>query len=386
MNTIDFNIDKYSKFDTKSLQIDDKFIKFKNNTLIFQNLDFSNIYEIKFYQEFVEFNLIDGDDEIKFINKNKFKNLYSKVIPTKSDGEEIIKLEKLEKVEFYSCILNNIFIDKGSNLKDLTFDGCGIKGEFSIQDNKNEIELSSTSSTFENGAYFQRSVFNNINLKTSIFKEFVSFDQCEFHNIILDYVTFEGNVFFKNTKIDTKLDLEYSIFVKEVNFLNIKNKDGEKLESKNIVNRETARIIKHSFEKIGNIIEANKFYALEMELKRKELNNLITQECNTIRTLLFKILPEFIVFWAHKISSNHSQSWTFALFWIIIVSVFGICESNIFTSLEILFKSNDKVQLIFDSFYKLLNIKETTNPILKLSMGYLVYQFIVSVRQNTRRK
>ena len=46
-----------------------------------------------------------------------------------------------------------------------------------------------------------------------------------------------------------------TFFRKEVNFL---------LMDIKIDDRETARIIKHSFEQQNNIIEANKFYALEM--------------------------------------------------------------------------------------------------------------------------
>jgi hypothetical protein len=45
-------------------------------------------------------------------------------------------------------------------------------------------------------------------------------------------------------------------------------------------NRETFRIIKHSFDKIGNNIEANKFFVLEMKKYKEELSESkeITQE------------------------------------------------------------------------------------------------------------
>ena len=89
--------------------------------------------------------------------------------------------------------------------------------------------------------------------------------------------------------------------------------DFKNLKSENIANRETARIIKNSFEKQNNIIEANKFYALEMEKEKEEL----TWKENFIDKLIFT---------AHEISSNHSQNPLRVLFWIII---FGILSATI---------------------------------------------------------
>ncbi|MEA2017253.1 MAG: hypothetical protein U9N59_02290, partial [Campylobacterota bacterium] len=176
-------------------------------------------------------------------------------------------------------------------------------------------------------------------------------------------------------------NLDNTFFKDEANFLDIKNKDNDKLESKNIANRETARIIKHSFEKQDNIIEANRFYALKMKKREEELLDELTTKCNSFKKLLFVDLPEYIVFLIHKISSNHSQSWIFPLFWIIIVTIFNIDTNaqNIFILDNIANKVNpfsimtDCTPLTF------------TELIYKITIAYLIYQLIISIRQNTRR-
>ncbi|MEA2016887.1 MAG: hypothetical protein U9N59_00445, partial [Campylobacterota bacterium] len=218
-------------------------------------------------------------------------------------------------------------------------------------------------------------------------------------------------------------NLDNTFFKDEANFLDIKNKDNDKLESKNIANRETARIIKHSFEKIGNIIEANKFYALEMEKQEKELK-------------WSDNFAEKLVFTFHKLSSNHSQDWVLTLFWIMNMTLvkvfleFEYCEEiSLYYNIPISFiviisifivglfilELDSKYKLLFDfSFTSLFiyiyasitpdttlcYISNSINPfsimttqslsfselIYKIIIAYLIYQFIISIRQNTRRK
>ena len=105
-----------------------------------------------------------------------------------------------------------------------------------------------------------------------------------------------------NSKIkNKKLDLSNTSLPSNMNFLNAE------LE---VENRETARVIKDSFEKQNNIIEANKYYALEMKAREDELERDIREGKNIFEWLVFKI---------HSLSSNHSQDWLLALFWIFIV-------------------------------------------------------------------
>jgi len=67
--------------------------------------------------------------------------------------------------------------------------------------------------------------------------------------------------------------------------------------------------IKNFFDSSNNIIEANRFYKLEMQAKEEELNK--NHKSNFLEWLIFK---------THDISSNHSQRWFLSLFWIVILT------------------------------------------------------------------
>ena len=77
-----------------------------------------------------------------------------------------------------------------------------------------------------------------------------------------------------------------NLFDDEANFLDItsqkreKNKNDEfsgEIKSIQVANRETARVIKNFYDNSNNIIEANRFYALEMEEREKELAPLFNE-------------------------------------------------------------------------------------------------------------
>ncbi|MGB5918268.1 hypothetical protein [Arcobacter sp.] len=287
------------------------------------------------------------------------------------------------------------------------------------------------------------------------------------NEIITDFAVFKEKSIFSfnifNKKVDFKMNMfeeisfiRYSVFINGLNlrdsifksgcnFLNLSNKIIEKemlsiglKESiidivkrikfkKNLIldNRETARIIKDSFEQQNNIIEANRFYALEMKEREKELN--------------FSKEPfEWLVFKIHSLSSNHSQDWTLSLFWIIILgllcSFISYDENYIFTEKDYILNQLylgilipllcftlllsllkfEKIKLIlstlfitlifylnytrdisFNHFAYVLNpfsIMRDDEPItfgtliFKIIIAYLIYQLIISIRQNTRRK
>lgn len=172
------------------------------------------------------------------------------------------------------------------------------------------------------------------------------------------------------------------------------------------------------------IFDANKHYQKEMEEREKEL----------IKELP-KSFSEWIVFKIHDISSKHSQDWVLTLYWIVIITflyshlkVF-LCQENteyyiipfvlnilvfIYVLLEVIISKNINIT------YKILSVfiiyfiygfitnditlecfSNNINPfsimtgldtltfstlIYKITIAYLLYQFIISIRQNTRRK
>ena len=80
-----------------------------------------------------------------------------------------------------------------------------------------------------------------------------------------EYVTFEKAVSFRGSNFPQGLAFEKANIADSVNFHGVSGLDPGNTQ------RETFRIIKHSFDKIGNYLEANKYYAKEMELIVKKL-------------------------------------------------------------------------------------------------------------------
>ena len=78
------------------------------------------------------------------------------------------------------------------------------------------------------------------------------------------YTTFMSFSNFRGTKFLSGLDFENANLKEQPNFLKTD------ISPKN-TNRETFRIVKHSFDHVGNKIEANKFYSEEMNAYRREM-------------------------------------------------------------------------------------------------------------------
>ncbi|MGE3300091.1 MAG: hypothetical protein AB7I39_06595, partial [Arcobacter sp.] len=296
-------------------------------------------------------------------------------------------LNNVQRVEFNSCIFG----------KSVKFEYIVFKEDFLFQNCViyKDAELLFKDINFNGVVSF---------IKTKVKSKF-TFTQVRFNDIAL----------FNNSEIED-LFFENTFFRKEVNFLNMKlNCVG---------NRETARIIKDSFEQQNNIIEANKFYALEMKKREEELEEDIKKGKNFFEWLVFKI---------HGISSNHSQDWTLALFWIIsltfLTSFIKTIDSNFSQTIEkiglsfilisIIFFininiSNSKklyylicglvyylIYAVFTKDFSLTIFSNLINPfsimtgkeelnfgilLYKITIAYLIYQLIISIRQNTRRK
>lgn len=276
---------------------------------------------------------------------------------------------------------------------------------------------------FKNRISFINCTFKeNVDFSNSTFSKNISFEKSTFEKkLILEETTFEGNVNFKEVIFKEKVKIDSTYFNGNSNFIYLNKNCKEKLL---LENRETARIIKDSFEQQNNIIEANKFYALEMKEMEKELK--------------FTKRPfEWLVFKTHSLASNHSQEWLLALFWIINLTFITTYLSHELFCADIV-KHIDRgftffgglllVGVIiskFNEFYRNIaiiisticiylfysnsyiddkNLKEFSNMInpfsimtkgeelsfgtliYKIIIAYLIYQLIVSIRQNTRRK
>jgi hypothetical protein len=307
-----------------------------------------------------------------------------------------------------SCQFNNNSINlSGVFSKKLSFIGS---------DTINEINCNSV--VFKNDVVFSTlTVKNNADFQFTKFYKNCSFFQSNFYSTVNFHETnFMGNVNFLFFYSKCELDLSNAVFEGQSNFLKV---------NVTIANRETARIIKDSFEKKNNIIAANEFYALEMKEREKELEDDLKKGKNFFEWLVFKI---------HGLSSNHSQDWLLSLFWLLNItfSLF-ITEKSIelfgsnlvafiptltisILGINIAILNNEKIRTIFLFLVTFMNfgifkiisdkhsldcVSEKINPfsimtefselnfstmIYKITIAYLIYQLIISIRQNTRRK
>ncbi len=306
-------------------------------------------------------------------------------------------------------------------IDNLVFDNCEINGKF-ICLNTILKKSSFYNTNFNHFTDFSNSTFySNNNKEQEIFERSNFYDLVVFshaifiENIKFKYSNFEKNVIFRDASFNQKIDLRDSNFKDQSSFLDI---------DVNELNRETARIIKNSFEQQNNIIEANKFYALEMKEMEKELK-------------FYKKPFEWLVFKIHGLASNHSQEWLLALFWIINLTFittylsYELLDEGIVKHLDrgitffgglvalgvVLSKFNEFYRNIgilisticiylfySDRYIDNKNLKEFSNMlnpfsimtkgeeltfgilIYKIILAYLIYQLIISIRQNTRRK
>ena len=263
---------------------------------------------------------------------------------------------------------------------------------------------------------FNRIDFTSKTFENTIFEDIVIFSEAKFNNgVDFKYTKFLSYSAFKDTVIKGKLNLRDTIFGNEAeaNFLDITSEKGT-LKDIDVENRETARLIKSFHEHSNNIIESNKFYALEMKEREKELNQDIKNRKNIFEWFIFK---------AHGIASNHSQDWILPMLWIFTVGliysmyVSTFHHNNILANISILtvivlfFINNNAILkivlginliiLLLLAYISLDKIADKINPfsimtgkdpmtfgllLFKITIAYLIYQFIVSVRQNTRRK
>lgn len=371
-NIISNSQDRLSKFLPISFR-DIVFPKFEGNGLSSTVLDYEDSFFIreseKKFTQSIEFTNCTFIDNIYFTDIQFEKDLvFSKCIfkdKIEFKRQQNIRISFLNCSEIQSLDFSKIVFEQKVEIKDCVIKSCNFEN-----------------TRFKDFCDFEESNFSEIKFKNTIFEKLVTFQKTRFKkDVDFYYVTFKTHSIFKNTIFEETVNFENTLFEVDGSFYGVSSKK-DKIEPIDVSNRETARIIKNSFEQQNNIIEANRFYALEMEKKSKELK-------------ISKNPLEWIVFKLHGISSNHSQNWLLPLFWIMIVSFLYILFSTKFNLIDsflynLMIKKNllNEVADLINPF-SIMTCKDPITfglLIFKIIIAYLIYQFIVSIRQNTRRK
>ena len=258
----------------------------------FENITNNELIKIVSSNKKIKFNNCEFIDEIKLnseiINTNL---LFNKCKFNERISFNQTKFKK--EVKFYDCKFSEIFFWNTVFKKEINFSLCNPL----ITSDKNSIVF--TFSRFESRFIFIGNKIKNMDFSNSCFNDFSIFDSLQLN----------------------KLNLAKSIFNKSPIITNIKGITNKDIKIENIFNRDTARVIKNSLEQQNNIVDANKFYGLEMKKARKELD-------------WKKDFKDWFVFKIHEIASNHSQDWFLCLCWIVLfgmmLSIFKIEIDSLF--------------------------------------------------------
>lgn len=296
---------------------------------------------------------------------------------------------KIEMLSFQGCtinanakvILNNCSIDS-FKAEDTVFNS---KFEFK----ENEVKkFEVTNSNFFEIVDAYKTKFGKFVVFKSIFKDFTGFERCEFgeeHNDskelmpIFMFATFLSFVTFRSAKFYGGLDMEHINLKEAPNFLNAKINPINS-------NRETFRIIKNSFDKVGNHIEANKFFVFEMQKYEDEL------KCTNKR-------QERIILFLNKWISEFGQNYMRPIFLMAVVAAVYYsleCGYEHNTLYKIYTPANELIQSVSDMVNGVARAILPISKFLKEGMEFvslifyiiyasLIWQTVVAVKRHTRR-
>ncbi|MFA6191297.1 MAG: hypothetical protein WC665_02995 [Sulfurimonas sp.] len=387
--------------------------KSNNQTIVFKKCNFNGCLELC---DFLGFNFKFYECEFRNlvfynIEKTPLSNLKNTEQKYFNYGIEFIRCD-IENLNIRNCEFNGIFYvnDKEPRVKtkkansnkftpmEYERKAIGYLSIWNVIFNKkfkfNNIEIHSADIQdviFNDRADFYKNVFgyklwdNPITFMNLEFKELTIFDKCEFlHYLDMDNVSFARLAQFKKAIFHDGLNLDKTNIENEINFYDVQELDSKL--SKEKTSRETYRIIKYNFEKIGNKIEANKYHAFELEQKRKDLEENISSDWR-----------EKWVFRFHDWSSEHSTNWFRALWLIFLVGFLTIFLVHFDIVKDLFFHPNhfkiEYISKIWNEFWQYINItnleKLKDKPFIfflnKVSLGYLYYQFLTAVRKDTRK-
>lgn len=360
-------ISKYTNLLDKNTHEDDikEHVKRDGTHIVYKNIDFDD-EKIPFHST-LEKELSDGIKDIEIINCIFKKDVFI----NKEFTHLSLKNCCFEGKFYINAQYNNP--DKVVKIDSLNIQDTKFHANFKLHNSEvKHFVLKDTD--FERNADFFKTKFlttEDIVFHTINFRALALFGETVFSEyLVFKYVTFGGYSHFREAVFKKGLNLEYANIEKEMNFFGIKKLDEK--ESIENTNQETYRIVKYQLQKVGNIIDSNKYHALELEKKRQKVCNFCDKKNRSFLDCL--------VLNIHNISSNYSTNWLIALGWIFVVGlIFNFCLTNEFLSMNI-FK-----------YISLLTSKEDfcSNYLLfilnKVMLGYLYYQFLTAIRKDTRK-
>ncbi len=296
---------------------------------------------------------------------------------------------KIGFLKIHHCEIEERFILNNHCIESVYIKSSCFNGKFEFKENCiKSLELDD--SNFKKLAEFYKSKIQTFSMYKSIFDNYVGFERVLFGSresindagyiASFTYVTFLNIVNMRHAEFLSGIDIEHTNFTSDTNFKNVKIEQGN-------TSRESYRIIKYSFDKIGNYIDANQYYALEMQEYKKEL----AAEKGHFQ--------EKLVFWFNARVSNFGQSYLrpFLIFLGLAISYYliylgrvdglmdqylPVLNENMLDSTEHLNNFAKKI-LPFQKF--LTEGMEFTSLFFYIFYILLIWQMITTVKRHTKR-
>lgn len=213
------------------------------------------------------------------------------------EKNRVVKLSIVSsKIKSKFCINNldieSVFIKDTNFSNKFEMKGCRVNS------------FCSENTNFKKTADFHGSFFGHLFVKRAVFDDFLAMENCRFGSDAIvsgaghvagarfAYVTFYGFISFRDSVFYRKLDL------REINYKVPPNFLGCLFEKPAIkeTDRETFKIVKKSFDAVGNNVDANRFYSKEMQAYHRELKGAGNRS-------------ERFLLWCNGWMSNYGQSY-----------------------------------------------------------------------------
>lgn len=317
---------------------------------------------------------------------------------------------RLNQLKIENCVFDNAFSLNGLRANRVIINESVFQGEVEFKVGE-IIEIFILNTSFKDIFDATATIFGSFENYKNKYSELAIFEECQFgvypecfedndgvfvktaprsEIMSMKKITeFGGTMFlsfanFRRAHFYNGLDISTANMKEIPNFLDIV------LEPSNyktkITNRETLRIIKNSFDKVGNHIEANRFYAHEMRKYKEELSN---------KSLTW----ERFIFWFNEYVSRFGQNYILPVVWMIgLACVYYVLELGYKENwlYHVYPPANSCISFIADLFNGIASSVLPFKNVLKDGMEFVsllfniafagvLWQAIVAIKRNTRR-
>ncbi len=307
---------------------------FHNRWSLFDYKVLANIHDVT-YQTCVfkkDVSVCTPDNERYVITNNQFDfscvfkeklsientDISAALFSSRQLSEDYILLIKALKLE--NSRINGRFLINNLTAEKLYFKDVEFNEKFEFK-NSNVAQVMIDNTNFIKVADFFGAAFESFKVEKCIFEQFVGFEKCKFGeesesskaSVLFKYVTFNDYFNFRSASFFVPISLKLINHTKQPNFLGVTISEN----ALKVIDRETFRIIKHSFDTVGNHVEANHFFTHEMEAHRRELRA-------SNGSLKERLLLSF-----NALISDHGQNYIKAGgWWLGLVALIGFVLAN----------------------------------------------------------